>query len=989
MKESTFDLYINDLLKEADIQAGYQGSSIKEISDALSSASKSQTGEKGAPDFIAVVKDFVIVIEDKADKNKLCLRDDDGKISLKINATKDYALNGALFYSKKILGGSSFKKIFAFGCAGEPKHHILKPLFVSENKIIELSEIETFENFSPENIESYYKKVILKEELPEEIENENIGKIAENLHEDLRNYGNLGAHENPLVVAAILLALSEQKHGFKLEQLNGDEVETDGEKLYKALQTSLSRAKVADQVKKEQIMTQFNFIKNTPILNRINPSLAKTPLKYFTEFINRHVYSKLNIESSGEDYIGRFYMEFIRYTGGDGQSLGIVITPKHITELFCDLVDLKPDDVIFDPCCGTGGFLIAGMHRMLRTAKNESEKSRIKKNQIFGIELRPDMFSMATTSMILHGDGRSNLICDDFFSFNPSDLQLNGITVGFMNPPYSQAKNKETSNLSELAFIENLLDSVLKGGRVAVIVPVSTMTGKNKEDKFKKAEILKHHTLEGVISLNKSTFYPVGTVPCIAVFTAGEPHQPEKISKFINFEDDGWEVKMHIGLVETERAKDRKQYLLDCWQGKIKDCPSNFMVETHAEASDEWLHSFYYYNDELPGEDDFKRSIADYLTFEFNMIAHGRGYLFNYENEQQNEKKNLTLDGRHWGKFAIGDLFSISSGKRLRKEDMTAGDKPFIGASDSNNGITEFVSNTNVSEDSNVLGVNYNGSIVENFYHPYECLFSDDVKRFKLKTYEGNKYVYLFLKQAILTQKNKYTYGYKFNETRMKRQIIQLPVDASGQPDYKFMENYVRQCEQKMLQDYFDFISPRLKNFTTKKKMNLDGWHWEKFNLNEIFEIHATVNGIDKNKLNVSSGVYPYITRSDINNGLSDFVCKQKNYKLNDGNCIVVGLDTQTAFYQPEKFYTGQNIQILRNKKLNAYNAKFFLPVLKKTLSIFSWGGNGATLTRLRRSKIFLPVDDSGQPDYKFMEDYIKNLEHDILKQYIDIKLSS
>ena len=159
------------------------------------------------------------------------------------------------------------------------------------------------------------------------------------------------------------------------------------------------------------------------------------------------------------------------------------------------------------------------------------------------------------------------------------------------------------------------------------------MIGKTKEDKAIKKEILKNHTLEGVINLNKNTFYRIGTVPCAAVFTTGESHSKDKLVKFINFEDDGFDVKKHLGLVETERAKDRKSYMLDCWRGKIDDVPSKFMVQTTVEDTDEWIHSFYYYNDEIPTEQDFMDSIADYLTFEFNMITHGRGYLFEGGND--------------------------------------------------------------------------------------------------------------------------------------------------------------------------------------------------------------------------------------------------------------------------------------------------------------------------------------------------------------------
>jgi len=159
------------------------------------------------------------------------------------------------------------------------------------------------------------------------------------------------------------------------------------------------------------------------------------------------------------------------------------------------------------------------------------------------------------------------------------------------------------------------------------------MIGKTKEDKAIKKELLKNHTLEGVLSLNKNTFYRVGTVPCIAVFKAGKKHPHDKLVKFINFEDDGFEVKKHLGLVETERAKDRKSYMLSCWYGEIEDAPSKFMVQTAIEDTDEWIHSFYFYNDEIPSEHDFISSIADYLTFEFNMISHGKGYLFKKDGE--------------------------------------------------------------------------------------------------------------------------------------------------------------------------------------------------------------------------------------------------------------------------------------------------------------------------------------------------------------------
>lgn len=163
------------------------------------------------------------------------------------------------------------------------------------------------------------------------------------------------------------------------------------------------------------------------------------------------------------------------------------------------------------------------------------------------------------------------------------------------------------------------------------------------------------------------------------------------------------------------------------------------------------------------------------------------------------------LNSKEWKEFFIEDAFIINSGVRLTKSSMKKGTIPFIGASDSNNGITEFVSNTNKSLDYNVLGVNYNGSVVENFYHPYKAVFSDDVKRLSVKSKQGNKYTYLFVKTLILKQKSKYEYGYKFNGERMARQKIMLPINTSNEPDYEYMEQYMKALEYKKLKAYLDW----------------------------------------------------------------------------------------------------------------------------------------------------------------------------------------
>lgn len=627
-KEVKTDLWVYELLQEANIHLTPQGCDIKEIDEALRTASKSKTGNVGYPEYCGVVKDFILVIEDKASLNKHLYKNEKGLIAQDVKAIKNYAVNGALFYARHLAAKTSYNKVLAIGVSGNEKHHRITPVFVNErDDYQELPDVETFISFNEDNINEFYLKEVLHEKTDVEKTTAEILKDAAELHEYLRTYGQLTTEQKPLVVSGIMLALREIDYKtFSIDSLIGDTVITDGQKIYDAIKSNLQRVNVTPDTKREKLLSQFSVIKDTPKINEIEEKLGKTPLKHYTEFLNKSIFQNIKYHHSAEDYLGRFYGEFMSYSGGDGQTLGIVLTPKHITELFCELVQLKPTDKVIDPCCGTAGFLIAAMHKMVKMTDDENQRRSIKRDQLFGIEQQPYMFTIATTNMILRGDGKSNLHNLDFLKQNPNQIQLKGCTVGMMNPPYSQG-TKQDPKQYEISFTEHLLDSLAVGARAVVIIPQSSVTGKSKEEQNIKNSILKHHTLEGVITLNKNTFYGVGTNPCIAVFTAGIPHDKNHLCKFINFEDDGFVVSKHIGLEETASAKDKRQHLLDVWFGRI-EAETKFCVETTIEAEDEWLHAFYYFNDEIPSEKDFENTMADYLTFEFNMITHGRGYLF-------------------------------------------------------------------------------------------------------------------------------------------------------------------------------------------------------------------------------------------------------------------------------------------------------------------------------------------------------------------------
>lgn len=175
-----------------------------------------------------------------------------------------------------------------------------------------------------------------------------------------------------------------------------------------------------------------------------------------------------------------------------------------------------------------------------------------------------------------------------------------------------------------------------------------------------------------------------------------------------------------------------------------------------------------------------------------------------------------SLASRGWKEFFLEDLFIIKAGKRLINADKIAGNRPFIGATDNTNGVTGFVNNKNNSLDKNVLGVNYNGAPCIGFYHPYECIFTDDVKRLHLRYHEDNVYALLFMKVIIMQQRTKYSYGYKFNERRMLRQLLSIPVTENGEPDYEFMEEFGRKIMLNKYSQYLLFLSLSGISFDTE-----------------------------------------------------------------------------------------------------------------------------------------------------------------------------
>lgn len=342
-----------------------------------------------------------------------------------------------------------------------------------------------------------------------------------------------------------------------------------------------------------------------------------------------------------------------------------------------------------------------------------------------------------------------------------------------------------------------------------------------------------------------------------------------------------------------------------------------------------------------------------------------------------------SLDGKEWEPRAIQEVFTISPGKRLESRNREPGKRPFIGALDNSNGVVQFVSDTNESLDCNVLGVNYNGNGMGiGFYHPYECVFSDDVKRFHLKNTEDCKELALFTKALIAKQRDKFGYLYKFNAKRMAATSILLPVTASGEPDYEYMAEYTRQKRNAMLAKYRAYVESRIAELGEAVEIPaLDEKEWAHFKMPQIFRLIQRGKRL-KNADHVF-GTVPYVSSTANNNGVDDYIEATPGTRV-FGDCISLANSGSvgTAFYEPFDFVASDHVTALKTEGMSKYCYLFMTAIIEKQGSNFNFNRE-INDARIKNMQIMLPVTDSGEPDYEYMEQYAKNMMLHKYQQYL------
>ncbi|MFB3813096.1 MAG: class I SAM-dependent DNA methyltransferase [Terriglobales bacterium] len=583
---------------ENDVNVEEQKSQVAEVAKLLKNGSKTGTGGRGCPEFIISspsTPDFLIVIECKASVKQ--------HESPSRDHPADFAADGALHYGRIL---SRSYNVVTVAVSGQTASSLKVSIFVFSKGAETYNELKNESGLPVTQLIPFDDFVRLASYDPavEKSRHDDLMAFSRDLHDFMRDHAKLTESEKPLLVSGTLIALRNKpfSKGF------GDYGPEDLQKQWlRVIREEIEKADLPNS-KKNSMTQPYSSIAVHPELGKATKLFPKGVLYELIRMLHEKVW-RFVVVYHDFDVVGRFYGEFLKYTGGDKKALGIVLTPRHITELFALLANVKKDSKVLDICAGTGGFLISAMHQMLKQTATEKEREYIKKQCLIGVEQQPNMYALAASNMILRGDGKANLYQGSCFDAAiMKAVKAHHCDIGLINPPYSQ----EDENQQELKFVQQMLDCVEKGGTGIAIVPMSCAIAPHPM----REELLKHHTLDAVMSMPDELFYPVGVITCIMVFKAHVPHASAKRKTWFGYwKDDGFFKTKHKGRIDGNESWSS---IRDEWveQYRNREVHPGKSVTRHVTHEDEWCAEAYMETDySVLTQAHFEEVVKNYAVY--------------------------------------------------------------------------------------------------------------------------------------------------------------------------------------------------------------------------------------------------------------------------------------------------------------------------------------------------------------------------------------
>lgn len=343
---------------------------------------------------------------------------------------------------------------------------------------------------------------------------------------------------------------------------------------------------------------------------------------------------------------------------------------------------------------------------------------------------------------------------------------------------------------------------------------------------------------------------------------------------------------------------------------------------------------------------------------------------------------SLKVTDVEYGQFRISDIFKIENCKCSKVSNLGRGNIPYVGATNKNNGVLSFVDEKiSLITKGNCIAFicDGEGSVGYAVYKDEDFVGSTTVK--VGRNPRLNKYNGLFITTVADTVRGKYNFGYKRNETHLKAEILQLPMDINGNPNWQFMEDYIKQEQKVQAQKIIDYYEHKLLE-SGFELLGLEDVEWKEFRFNEIFKKIQRGKRLTKN--NQIEGDTPYISSTAMNNGVDNLISNKENVRIFE-DCLTLANSGSvgSCFYHYYEFVASDHVTSLKLKEGDKYIYLFMASIIKRLEEKYSFNRE-INDKRIKQEKIILPVDVYGNPHYEYMRIFMQRLEQDNLSKVLE-----
>ena len=641
--EDHVDDWLKEQLKALGLKNQVDFTTKSDMSDFLREALKGSAKTKkktsyGIPDFHIEKYPVPIIFENKLGASKL-----------------RQAVTEAVSYAQHIIASGKFREAFAIGIAGNSAESVALEVYyvfdsITPPKNIDVNSLDFLEN--AETFARFYTDACLSEEEKQRVlidSQEEIQKAAAALSKIMLRHS-ITAAQRVIYVSGMLLAMQDiydknkllVKQGLCPDDLSGimTEEDRDGVKILNQIRNYILHKDIPPD-KIELMLGSFSAISldkardEATVLDKGVSKLLKGEAsinKQIFTFIYENVFLKIDGTNGHLDIMGEMYSTFLKYALGDGKELGIVLTPPYVTKMMSQLLSMDESSRVMDLATGSAGFLISAMQLMIEdveakhgknTSKSLDKIKSIKEEQLLGIELIAEMFTLAATNMILRGDGSTNIRKGDSFREPEevfTDFAPNRI---LLNPPFTYSEKG-------MPFILKGLRYLSMGGLGAIIIQDSAGSGEATNTNL---EILKNNQLLASIKMPGDLFNTadIGVQTSIYIFqhTAKE-HDYQKQVMFIDFRNDGYK-RTKRGLREIDNPTQRYQDIIEIYKNGVTanvssslwDIKNQVIMDTISKTGNDWNFEQHQQVDTKPTDSDIRKTVSDYLSWELSQVLRG------------------------------------------------------------------------------------------------------------------------------------------------------------------------------------------------------------------------------------------------------------------------------------------------------------------------------------------------------------------------------